>query len=401
MFQLRLPIRLTARTVVIGEPKLFREILTDSSTDKPLEVYKHFANTNGGTDSIFTLNGKDWHAKRKAVAPAFSSNNIKRMTEVALKKTEAWIQDTLSSSQASFDVGKEMIAITLSAIAETAFEYSMSREEQKYFLEQLELVLIEFTFKSSSNPFRCLFGWFIPERRRAFVAARNLERLCFKIMDEYRQKGPSKENTIIKLIMESDAHESDKEKAAEMLTYLVGGHDTTAFSIAWVLLELARNPDEQRKLRESLSQLSPHEWSRSEVLQRVVKEGMRLHTVAAGGSIRVTAKGMMTSRNEILPKGSIAFLPFILMFRNPDIFENPDAFQPSRWESPTREMLDAFNPFSLGKQNCVGQSLAKAEIFAIIPRICSEFELSVEDEGSVEYFLTLKPAGARLSARKL
>lgn len=219
MFQLRLPIRLTARTVVIGEPKLFREILTDSSTDKPLEVYKHFANTNGGTDSIFTLNGKDWHAKRKAVAPAFSSNNIKRMTEVALKKTKAWIQDTLSSSQASFDVGKEMIAITLSAIAETAFEYSMSREEQKYFLEQLELVLIEFTFKSSSNPFRCLFGWFIPERRRAFVAARNLERLCFKIMDEYRQKGPSKENTIIKLIMESDAHESDKEKAAEMLTY--------------------------------------------------------------------------------------------------------------------------------------------------------------------------------------
>lgn len=115
----------------------------------------------------------------------------------------------------------------------------------------------------------------------------------------------------------------------------------------------------------------------------------------------MTAKDMMTSRNEILPKGSIAFLPFILMFRNPDIFENPDAFQPSRWESPTREMLDAFNPFSLGKQNCVGQSLAKAEIFAIIPRICSEFELSVEDEGSVEYFLTLKPAGARLSARKL
>jgi cytochrome P450 len=47
--------------------------------------------------------------------------------------------------------------------------------------------------------------------------------------------------------------------------------------------------------------------------------------------------------------------------------------------------LDAFNPFSLGKQNCVGQSLAKAETQAIVARICSEFEfeLQVEDEGDV------------------
>jgi len=64
-------------------------------------------------------------------------------------------------------------------------------------------------------------------------------------------------------------------------------------------------------------------------------------------------------------------------------------------------MLDAFNPFSLGKQNCVGQSLAQAETFAIVARICSEFELSVESEGTVDFFLTLKPVGARLRARKL
>ena len=91
----------------------------------------------------------------------------------------------------------------------------------------------------------------------------------------------------------------------------------------------------------------------------------------------------------------------MLLFRNPDIFNDPDSFQPSRWETPTRDMLDAFNPFALGKQNCVGQSLANAELFAIVARICSEFELSVESEGSVGFFLTLKPMGARLRARKV
>ena len=54
-------------------------------------------------------------------------------------------------------------------------------------------------------------------------------------------------------------------------------------------------------------------------------------------------------------------------------------------------MVDAFNPFSLGKQNCLGQSLAQAETFAIVARIVTKFELSVENEGTVDFFLTLKP----------
>ena len=49
--------------------------------------------------------------------------------------------------------------------------------------------------------------------------------------------------------------------------------------IAFVLLELAKNPTEQAKLRESLSRLPPENWTSSECLHRVVKEGMRLHPV--------------------------------------------------------------------------------------------------------------------------
>jgi hypothetical protein len=45
-----------------------------------------------------------------------------------------------------------------------------------------------------------------------------------------------------------------------------------------------------------------------------------------------------------------------------DIYnDNVDTFCPSRWKNPTKEMLDAFLPFSLGKHNCIGQSLAKMQ----------------------------------------
>ncbi|KAL7527392.1 hypothetical protein ACHAWF_002159 [Thalassiosira exigua] len=391
VFQLSIPMRPFSRVFMVGEAKTFRAVLMDSLSEKPPEIYSSFNNTNGmGIETIFTMNGAVWHAKRKAIAPAFSSNQVKRMATVANEKMKQWIQTKLNSTNvdASFDVTTEMTDIVLSAIVVTAFEYEMSAVEKAHFCHELELALIEFTLKS--NPMREAVGWFISERRRAFAAGRNLMNFAKKMMDAYRKKGPTHE-----AYHGFKGSSIRRGKALEIIFFLIASHDTTSFSIAWILLELAKNLKEQRKLRESLGQLP------SEALKRVINEGMRLHLVAAAGSVRTIGKDFMTDKNEVLPKGSIVFLLLILLLRNPDIFENPDKFDPSRWEEPTREMLDAFNPFSLGKQNCMGQSLAKAETLAIVPRICSQFELTVEDEGGVDYFLTLKPVGARLSARRL
>lgn len=63
----------------------------------------------------------------------------------------------------------------------------------------------------------------------------------------------------------------------------------------------------------------------------------------------MVGRDIMTS-SGLIPKGSLCSLQFLLVFRNPDFFEEPDSYLPSRWENPTREMKDAFNPFSLGKQ---------------------------------------------------
>jgi cytochrome P450 len=81
--------------------------------------------------------------------------------------------------------------------------------------------------------------------------------------------------------------------------------------------------------------------------------------------------------------------------------ENADEYVPSRWDHPTQAQKDSFMLFSAGKQNCVGQSLAQAELHCIVPRILSEVELEVEEEGTITWFLTLKPIGARLKAKRV
>ena len=231
VFRLSLPINPLKSMTVVGEPILFRAILTDPLTKKP-NIYGTFKYVYGGTPTIFTMNGPGWHAKRKSIAPAFSSKHIKRMTRVALEMTETWIQDTLLGQTAedeSFDVSNAMLGIVLSAMSETAFEYEMSGQEKDLFGKELKLVLIEFSIKSPLIPLRSLFGCFIPERRRAVAAASNLKALVLKIMNAYRNKEPTNNGTIIQLIMESEAFPTEDEKAAQLLEFLVAGHDTTAY----------------------------------------------------------------------------------------------------------------------------------------------------------------------------
>lgn len=405
IFRLALPIPGAPMVVAVGEGGAFRQIMTDPLTRKP-RLYEEFRPVNGGTATLFSSFGNAWHAKRKAVAPAFASKHVRRMNDVALAKVESWMEGRLrpaAEAGDSIDFDEEILHVILSAISETAFEYSMSKEESSMFISELELALTEFALKAPSNPLRKFVGMLLPERRRAFAAGQNLRRLSLTIIASYRKLEAPLHGTIIDLLMRSTAFKDDGEKAAQIVEFLVGGHDTTAHSIAWTLLELARNPVEQVKLRDSLTGLAQGQMGNSDYLAMVIKEAMRLHPVAAASTYRQIGRDMVTNGTYkyFLPKNSIVILPFLVQFRDSLVFDQPDLFKPSRWENPTKEMIDAMHPFSFGKQNCVGQSLASAQMKAILPKICSEFELTVEDEGRADFFLTMKPAGVLLKAKQV
>jgi len=272
---------------VVGDPEVSRVVLTDPSTTKPHRLYENFRNVTGGP-TILTTDGPRWHSRRKATAPAFSSNHVRRMTSVASEKTQEWINDLAKglddeNSSISFDVGEEMRGIILGALSETAFEYAMSREERSFLGRELRLALVEYIRKTPANPLRPYFGRFSKERRRAALAVRNIREIVITIMTAYRNKNESNKNTdgtIIQLIMDSEAFPNDEARVAQLIEFLLVGHDTTSYNIGWILLLLAKHPEEQKRLRECLYRLPPQERSGCEYLKRVVKEGMRLFPVA-------------------------------------------------------------------------------------------------------------------------
>ena len=338
------------------------------------------------------------------------------MNQVALEMTEKWIQDVLipcTEKGESFDLSKEMISITLEAICKTAFEYDITDQEKEDFVYNLELHFKEFLTKSINNPLRKYMGSWLPARRKALEAAKANETFAKKIIDHYRTKPNPIKGTIIDCLVNNPCYKNDDEMAADVVMFLTAGHDTTAYSIAFTLLELARNKNEQTKVREDIWRVErqtnnsdekciTEKWKKSDILHMAIKESMRLYPVSASGSSRVCGRDFVTKEGWIIPKGTSVVSHIMMTHRNKKVFgENADEYVPSRWEKPTQAQKDSFLSFSAGKQNCVGQSLAKAELYCIIANILSEVELEVEEEGSLTWFLTLKPIGVWLKPKRV
>lgn len=393
---------------IVADAELMREILMDQSSTKP-DFYKRSERLTG-TKTMFSENGSRWMHARKSIACAFSSSHVKRMNDVTIKHTKEFMDvlDNLHEKNKSFDIGKAMIKLTLKIICEAAFEFHMDTSDQDIFLKELEVVLVE--NRNGIVPLRWRFGYLFPKVRRQYVGTRRLAALGRKILETYYKLQNPVRGTVLDCIVKDESYKSDEERIADIIVLLVAGHDTTAYTLAWIFLDLAKNKVEQEKLRSELGAATNlQEHLQVPFLHYVIKEGMRLHPVAPIGGIRmcnrdfhyVVEEGTGTKVQYKIPKGTIAVLSSLCILRNHSYFENPDCFLPNRWQDPSDLASRAFFPFIVGKRSCIGQPLANVEIQTILTTLILKYSWSVEEVGTDTFFTTYKPIGAMLKASKI
>lgn len=401
VFRLRIPI--PGGMYMLGDPIAQRQVLLDKSSEKPAVLYRRFE-IPGTEPGIFTRETADplWKVVRKGTAVAFAKDEVDRMTSICCNVVDKWMKERLEpmvQAGDSFDPSEEMLFLTFSSIMRSAFEYLPSVKEFKVYTHNTDAVLREFGFKQSTNPLRRTFGFMIPEVRRALQCSKTLTEFTESILHAYRvNPNKSPHNTLIKLIEQLPI--PDKLKRTEIGAYLFGGHDTTGFTLSTTLILLAKHPKVASKVHSSLAtQNDP--TKPSEYLRHVILESRRLLMVAPMGSIRCLDHDFRYN-GYVIPAKSNIFLPQILAHRDPDVF-GPDAdeFRPERWWGRTQDMQDAVISFSLGARNCIGQSLATAELMSVLPKVLSNYRFELAQEGTLEYFFTLKFKGARLRAIKI
>lgn len=188
---------------------------------------------------------------------------------------------------------------------------------------------------------------------------------------------------------------------------MVAGTDTTATALTYLVYEVIQHPEVKQRLLQELSACTPHpSWEELEskpYLNNVILETLRLHTPVGATLPRTNPTEDVVMSGYRIPAGTVVGSQAYTLHRDPNVFTNPLAFNPDRWEKTTAEMKDAFMPFGGNMRICLGQNVARCEMLHAVSRFFRECGESKSlrlaegtNEASVEpldYFVTRPTAG--------
>ncbi|KAG2035226.1 cytochrome P450 [Suillus americanus] len=210
---------------------------------------------------------------------------------------------------------------------------------------------------------------------------------------------------------EEGAGLTQQEVLAEARVLLLGGFETTAVSMTWAFIELARNPDIQTKLRDECLEFGSTPsyddlTNKLPYLNAVVNEILRLHApvteiprsatqedvIPLSEPMR-TAAGNLTN-NVCIPKGTVVVVPLAALNCSVSMW-GPDAkaFKPSRWLKEdegmhgARETLHNYRhlmTFGNGARMCLGRLFALAEFKAVLFVLVQNFVFEMADGPEVK-----------------
>ncbi|CAB3399048.1 unnamed protein product [Caenorhabditis bovis] len=199
---------------------------------------------------------------------------------------------------------------------------------------------------------------------------------------------------------------------ANVLDFWLAGMETTSNSLRWHILYMMKFPEIQDKVREEIHSVvgtsgypSMTDKPNLPYTQAVIHEVQRhSNMIPFLGSHVCQEKTFVKGKH--FPSGTWVFAQIWSVMRNDPIFENPTDFQPNRYlledgKTFNREILERTIPFSVGKRSCVGEGLARMELFLIFATLIQKYKFEAIDEidlnpncGAV---LTSKPYKCKLT----
>ena len=376
-----------------------------------------------GVRGVFNAEGEAWRPQRKLSVAALAQRNLRQLypsiRTVAERMKLRWEKSAARGDD--LDIVEELKRFTVDVTMLIAFGYDANTVEQADHVIQREL---EVVFPAISRRIFSIFPTWryvqMPSDRRLTRALARVREWLERLLSDARarleaepERAERPSNFIEAMLTSVDENGksfSDDVIMSNLITMLLAGEDTTAFTLAWAVHQLCDSPDWAAALRSEADAVigsanvavDLDAANRLTRASAVANETMRLRPVAP--FLGFLANADMALGDISVPKGTGVVALLRPPALDPTNFVDPLAFRPERWlgDLDGPQNVSAHLPFGSGPRMCPGRSLALLEMKAFLSMLYKNFavERVGASTGVSELFgFTMSPAGLKIRLR--
>jgi cytochrome P450 len=329
-------------------------------------------------DGLLSIDGDFHRQQRRMIQPAFHKQRVEGYRDAMVACTERMLEEWAPGSQR--DISYEMMRVTMRIVARALFNVDIASQsdaiDQAFSdtSEYGERSRAPFKFLRLNLPFTS-YGKYL--RARKF-----LDDTMAALIAQHRTSGEDTGDVVSMLLQAQDedgSTMSDQQVRDETLTLLAAGHATTANTLTWTFYLLSNHPEVRAKLLDELRRVlagrapTVDNLAQLPYLDMVVKESMRLYP-PAWIQPRYTVDDFEYS-NYRIKRGTIILMSQWVTHRLPDLWPEPEAFKPERFDPETGQKYhpQAYFPFGAGSRICIGMSFANLEARILLATILQRY----------------------------
>ncbi|KAI8787778.1 cytochrome P450 18a1 [Biomphalaria glabrata] len=192
---------------------------------------------------------------------------------------------------------------------------------------------------------------------------------------------------------QNDADTTMSENSLKRLVFdfFNAGTEPTSTTIDWFVLYMLHHPDVQKKV---FDEINEHVGTEREpnirdkpnltYLNAAIMETQRLASIAPYSLVHTCPRDV-NIRGYTIPKGAYISPSLDSVLHDAKIWGNAVmSFRPERFIDQEGKLLtpEQFVPFGVGKRDCFGESMAKAELFLYLSNIFQKFEFRPTEQGN-------------------
>lgn len=388
------------KLTVVTDPEMIQEILKNRPEGFRRMQKMDIIFSEIGMKGVFNVEGEEWYKHRKLIAKGLDIKHQQHYFPAIITSAQRLLNKwNVQTKSETYNIQEDFLRFTVDVTTNLAFGYDMNTLEQEGDVIQNHLgKIFPMIFKRINSPIST-WKYYKTKKDKEFEnALKEIDKFIQQLITEGKERfknNPNlKENptNILEALLvaaDEDKSITDYEVKGNLLTILMAGEDTTAYTLAWAVFYLSKYPEIQQELRKDINDLLGEEkyitdyeqLSKLEKLDALIFETMRLKPVAP--LLLLQANEDITVKEHIFHKGDNLVMQSRYACKHAEHFFNAKEFDLNRWlDKPTNKPVEGHNiqaymPFGSGPRFCPGKNLAQLELRMVLSLLIRNFQVEL------------------------